>query len=97
MEQGIYGIDVRWELTWTIRPKYTSPRDIVVWLQLQHRTLWVAKHGGCADDKCTARGCSATENMTHLVDCGVKGVSWGDTKRVLDTDSKNHGSAWAAI
>ena len=66
-----YGIDVRWGLTWAIKPKYASPRDIVVWLQLQHRTLWVAKNGGCADDKCTARGCNAIENMTHLVDCGV--------------------------
>jgi hypothetical protein len=66
-----YGIDVRWGLTWAIKPKYASPRDIVVWLQLQHRTLWVAKNGGCADDKCTARGCNAVENMTHLVDCEV--------------------------
>ena len=40
-----YGIDVKWDLTWPIKPKYASPRDVVVWLQLQHRTLWVAKNG----------------------------------------------------
>ena len=46
-------------------------RDVVVWLQLQHRTLWVAKYGGCENEGCTARGCTATENMTHLLDCEV--------------------------
>ena len=66
-----YGIDVEWGLTWPIKPKYASPRDVVVWLQLQHRTLWVAKNGGCENDRCTARGCTATENMTHLLDCEV--------------------------
>ena len=50
-------------------------------LPLQFR---VAEHGGCEDDGCTARGCTTTENMTHLLDCEViQREFWKPVLRVM--------------
>ena len=72
------GIDVDWKPTWKIKPKYTAPRDLVVWLKVQHRTLWVAKNGGMEGTMCLARGCRHEESQQHLTECPeIKQKYWG--------------------
>ena len=64
-----YGLNLRWEHTWELKSQYTTPRDTVALLQLQHRNLYVAKSLGLADQQCRAHGCGDTENQTHLFRC----------------------------
>ena len=52
-----YGLNLKWGETWQLKSRYTTPRDIVALLQLQHRNLYVAKSLGLADTRCRARGC----------------------------------------
>ena len=35
-----------WPIIWRIRAEYVSPRDKITWMQVRHRTLWVATPGG---------------------------------------------------
>ena len=65
------GIEVSWHKTWRMKPKYVAPRDLTVWLKIQHRNLWVAKSGGMGDTKCLARGCGDEESQLHLIMCSV--------------------------
>jgi hypothetical protein len=64
-----YGLDLKWAPTWGLKSQYTTPRDTVALLQLQHRNLYVAKSLGLADTRCRAHGCNDTENQTHLFRC----------------------------
>ena len=64
-----YGLDLRWVHTWELKSQYTTPRDTVALLQLQHRNLYVAKSLGLADARCRAHGCNDTENQTHVFRC----------------------------
>ena len=41
-----YGLDLKWVHTWKLKSQYTTPRDTVALLQLQHRNLYVAKSRG---------------------------------------------------
>jgi hypothetical protein len=61
----------QWKQTWAIRPLYTTPRDQCTWLQIQHRNLWVAKHGGWPTITCACQGCQAVENQEHLLCCPI--------------------------
>ena len=61
-----YGLDLKWAHTWELKSQYTTPRDTVALLQLQHRNLYVAKSLGLADARCKAHGCNDTEDQTHL-------------------------------
>ena len=58
-----------WHRTWSIRSMYITPRDQVVWLKLQHRTLWTPHVGGMGSKECTVHGCHHYENQQHLVEC----------------------------
>ena len=60
-----------WKKIWRIRGIYSTPRDEIPWLKLQHRNLWVAKHGGHDSDKCCAHGCNEIENQEHLGKCPI--------------------------
>jgi hypothetical protein len=78
------GVRVNWKKTWKIKPKYVAPRDMVVWLKIQHRTLWVAKNGGMGDTKCVARWCRHEESQKHLVECtGIKENFWREIVGIM--------------
>jgi hypothetical protein len=65
-----YGLDLKWATsTWELKSQYTTPRDTVSLLQLQHRNLYVAKSLGLADTRCRAHGCNEPENQTHHFRC----------------------------
>jgi hypothetical protein len=63
------GIGLPWPLIWKLKPMYVSPRDIISWLKLKHRNLYVANK----DEKCQNKDCLAcedeTESMLHLAEC----------------------------
>ena len=65
------GIDLKWKKTWKMKPKYIAPRDIITWLKVQHRTLWVAKNGGMAGTLCLGHNCREDESQLHLIQCRV--------------------------
>ena len=48
---------------------YATPRDQVVWLKVQHRTLWTAHVGGMGYTHCSMTGCAHAENQQHLASC----------------------------
>ena len=58
-----------WEEAWRLKTLYATPRDRTAHLQLQHRTLTVAKHGPWHSTACAARGCREDENQEHLFTC----------------------------
>ena len=62
---------VDWSKVWQARTLLASPRDTVTWLQIKHRNLYVAKHGGWTTNTCKARGCQHVENQEHLVSCHI--------------------------
>ena len=67
-----------------IKPKYTAPRDLVVWLKIQHRTLWVAKNGGMGDTTCMAKWCRHEESQLHLVECqSIKENFWKEIISIM--------------
>jgi hypothetical protein len=63
------GIIIPWALVWKLKPMYVSPRDILTWLKLKHRNLYVANK----DQKCDNKHCLACddelESMLHLAEC----------------------------
>ena len=76
------GVDVDFSKTWGIKSKYVAPRDQIVWLKVQHRTLWVAKNGGMEGTKCLAQGCNHEESQQHLIECRmIKEYFW---RRVVE-------------
>jgi len=58
-----------WSAAWRLKTLYATPRDRTPHLQLQHRTLTVAKHGPWQGPNCAARGCREGENQEHLFRC----------------------------
>ena len=58
-----------WGVAWRLKTLYATPRDRTPHLQLQHRTLTVAKHGPWGDSTCASRGCNLVENQEHLFKC----------------------------
>ena len=79
-----YGLDLKWEHTWALKSQYTTPRDTVALLQLQHRNLYVAKSLGLADQRCRAHGCGDTENQTHLFRCGkIQAGFWEPVNKAM--------------
>ena len=76
------GLKVDWSKTWKQRPMYVAPRDTIVWLKVQHRTLWVAKNGGMNSKQCIAEGCREDESQLHLITCDkIKESFW---KKITD-------------
>ena len=81
---AIRGMQPKWKLSWRIKPKYTAPRDLVVWLKIQHRTLWVAKNGGMGDTTCMAKWCRHEESQLHLVECqSIKENFWKEIISIM--------------
>jgi len=63
---------LNWDKTWGIRSFFTTPRDEVTWLKIQHRNLWVASRDPkVADPTCNAPGCTQVESMLHLAECTI--------------------------
>ena len=61
-----------WKKIWKIKSYFTSKRDEVTWLKLQHRNLWVAnRDNNVQDPTCNAHGCTREESMLHLAECRV--------------------------
>ena len=58
-----------WATAWQLKTLYATPRDRTPHLQLQHRTLTVAKHGPWSEKTCAAYGCNIEENLEHLFQC----------------------------
>jgi hypothetical protein len=63
--------DLWWNLVWGGKTLYATPRDKIALLQLKHRNLWVAKHGGCDNTTCNAHGCIQEESQLHLWECQI--------------------------
>ena len=63
--------DLWWNLVWGGKTLYATPRDKIAQLQLKHRNLWVAKHGGCDNTTCNAHGCTQEESQLHLWECQI--------------------------
>lgn len=58
-----------WKDAWKLKTLYATHRDRTTHLQIQHRTLTVAKHGPWHNAECAARGCRETENQEHMFSC----------------------------
>ena len=75
-----------WDRVHAQKYMYTSPRDTVALLQLQHRNLRCAKHGGCDSTLCSARGCLHEESQQHLMTCSViKRDFWGEVEEYMES------------
>jgi len=75
---------VDWSLTWKLRSQFSSPRDIVPLLQLQHRNLTCAKQMGGDSTICRARGCHHEESQGHLLECvHIQRDFWTPITRIL--------------
>ena len=94
-----YGLNLQWGETWQLKSRYTTPRDIVALLQLQHRNLYVAKSLGLPDPRCRARGCDEVENQTHLFRCRkIQEGFWEPVNKAMDdlgfTQVENNETYW---
>ena len=66
-----------WKKAWRLKTLYATPRDRTPHLQLQHRTLTVAKHGPWHSNTCASRGCNSIENQEHLFRCSrIQRLYW---------------------
>ena len=69
-------------------------------MQLQRRTLWVAKNGGCSSTLCSATGCVQEENQLHLIECPfMKRDFWNyveDFMQRLKMEPENETIYWLA-
>ena len=64
------------EGTWGIRSFFTTPRDEITWLKVQHRNLYTASLDKESSGNC-ATGCGTRENQEHFVRCPwLKGGFW---------------------
>ena len=67
-----YGVDLKWVHTWKLKSQYTTPRDTVALLQLQHRNLYVAKSRGSQTHD--ARHTDATTRRTKHASSDTNGL-----------------------
>ena len=65
----ILKVSLNFRKIWSIKPFAVTPRDMLTWLKLQHRTLYVAKHDPKTNGECQA--CTELENAIHLCECKV--------------------------
>ena len=90
--------DLPWHKIWQIKPMYVAPRDTATWLKIQHRTLWVAKNGGCDSTTCNAAGCQHEETQLHLMTCSIiKSEYWEKIvkyARTFGIDADNRPAYW---
>ena len=58
-----------WSKVWGLKTMYVTPRDILTWIKLKHRNLYVAKHDNSIENqKCLACD-DELEGMVHLTEC----------------------------
>jgi hypothetical protein len=74
-----------WKEAWRLKTLYATPRDRTAHLQLQHRTLTLAKHGPWQESKRAARGCNEEENHEHLFRClRIRRFYWDQIFKFID-------------
>ena len=77
-----YGLDLKWVHTWKLKSQYTTPRDTVALLQLQHRNLyaWRRAWGSQTHD---ARHTDATTRRTKRTSSGVQTGFWEPVNKAM--------------
>ena len=56
--------------TWSLKCFFTTPRDMVTWLTIQHRNLFTASRNDQTNGICRACGWEL-ENQIHLARCRI--------------------------
>ena len=72
-----------WHKVWNIKSFFCSPRDVVTWLKVQHRNLWVANRDSSTNGRCNAHGCRQDESILHLAECPIINAGYWNRIRAL--------------